>query len=143
MYRRNKKSILTIRKEHGSVQYRFIDAGRRVVSKLGPLHLVISRKNKERAKVLLVTDHPSLSARRIIQSYDTRWDIEVFFKDTKRLLGLDHYQKRPYTAAVTHLHLVCFAYALLTHSAIERTCSQEKTSKSYRGFLLPHKTQSI
>ena len=57
------------------------------------------------------------------------WNIEVFFKDTKQLLGLGHYQNRPYTAAVTHLHLVCFAYALLTHSAIERACAQEKRAK--------------
>jgi len=35
----------------------------------------------------------------------------------------------PYTAAVTYLHLVCFAYALLTHSAIECPCAQEKRSK--------------
>jgi len=129
LFKRTTKSTLRIRKEHGSAQYRYIDAGRRAVSKLGPLHLVVSRKNRERAMVLLVTDHPSLSARRIITSYDTRWNIEVFFKDTKQLLGLGHYQNRPYTAAVTHLHLVCFAYALLTHSAIERTCAQEKRLK--------------
>jgi hypothetical protein len=129
LFRRTEKSTLTVRKEHGSVQYRYVDGARRTVGKLGPLHLVISRKNKERAKVLLVTDHPSLSAARIIKAYDTRWNIEVFFKDTKQLLGLGHYQNRPYTAAVTHLHLVCFAYALLTHSAIERACAQEKKSK--------------
>ena len=42
----------------------------------------------------------------------------MFFKDSKQLLGLGQYQNRPYWAAVTHLHLVCFAYALLTHIAI-------------------------
>jgi hypothetical protein len=129
LFRRTTKSTLRIRKEHGNVQYRFFDAGRKAVSKLGPLHLVKSRKNRERAKVLLVDDHPSLSAACIIQSYDTRWNIEVFFKDTKQHLGLGYYQNRSYTAAVTHLHLVCFVYALLTHSAVERTCAQEKRSK--------------
>jgi SRSO17 transposase len=53
----------------------------------------------------------------------------VFFKDSKQLLGLGHYQNRPYRAAVTHLHLVCFAYALLTHIAIDSSCAQEKHTK--------------
>jgi hypothetical protein len=39
-------------------------------------------------------------------------------------LGLGHYQNRSYWAAVTHLHLVCFAYALLTHLRIERYGAQ-------------------
>jgi hypothetical protein len=41
-------------------------------------------------------------------------------KDLKPLLGLGQYQNRPARAAVTHLHLVCFASALLTHLRIER-----------------------
>jgi hypothetical protein len=32
-------------------------------------------------------------------------------KDVKQLLGLGHYQNRPYWAAVTHLPLVYLAYA--------------------------------
>jgi hypothetical protein len=55
---------------------------------------------------------------------EKRWAVEQFFKDGKQLLGLGHYQNRPYRAAVTHLHLVCFAYALLTHLRIERHGAQ-------------------
>ena len=47
--------------------------------------------------------------------------IEQWIKDVKQLLGLGQYQNRSYGAAVTHLHLVCFADALLTHLRIERT----------------------
>jgi SRSO17 transposase len=67
----------------------------------------------------IVTDYPTLTASQMITSYEARWSIEVFFKDSKQLLGLGHYQNRPYRAAVTHLHLVCFAYTLLTHIALE------------------------
>ena len=45
------------------------------------------------------------------------------------LLGLGQYQNGTYRAAVTHLHLVCFAYALLTHIAIERECAQGKRKR--------------
>jgi hypothetical protein len=50
--------------------------------------------------------------------------VEQFFKDSKQLLGLGQYQNRHYRAAVTHLHLVCFAYALLTHLRIMRPGAQ-------------------
>jgi hypothetical protein len=50
--------------------------------------------------------------------------IEAWLKDLKQLLGLGQYQNRPYRAAVIHLHLVCFAYALLTHLRIERKGAQ-------------------
>src|SRR5262245_4905016 len=56
--------------------------------------------------------------------------IEQWMKDTKQLLGLGQYQNRSYWAAVTHLHLVCFAYALLTHLRIERHGAQgQRTHK--------------
>ena len=56
--------------------------------------------------------------------YETRWGVEQFFQDRKPLLGLGQDQHRPDWAAVTHLHLVCFAYALLPHLRIERDGAQ-------------------
>jgi hypothetical protein len=57
-----------------------------------------------------------------------RWSIEVFFKDSKQLLGLCQYQNYSYEAAVTQLHQVCFAYALLTHVAIISESAQGKAA---------------
>jgi hypothetical protein len=71
-----------------------------------------------------VTDAPELSAAGLIQAYDRRGEIAQWLKDTKQLLGLGHYQNRSYRAAVIHLHLVCFAYALLTHLRIARDGAQ-------------------
>jgi SRSO17 transposase len=59
-----------------------------------------------------------------MQTYETRWAVEPFFKASKQLLGLGQYQNRPYRAAVTHLHLVCLADALLTHLRIMRPGAQ-------------------
>ena len=55
--------------------------------------------------------------------------VELFFKDRKQLLGLGHYQNRPYRAAVIHLQLVCFAYALLTHLRIARIGAQGQRTR--------------
>jgi hypothetical protein len=131
-FKNKEKSKMKISKESGIASYTYIDAGWIEVSKLGLSHLIYSRKNSERKILGLVTDDPKLKATDIIKSYDIRWNIEVFFKDAKQLLGLGRYQNRSYKAAVTHLHLVCFAYALLTHIAINGICEKDnKRSKAH------------
>jgi hypothetical protein len=61
--------------------------------------------------------------------------MEQFIKDSKQLLGLGHYQNRPYGAAVTPRHLVCFASALLTHLRLERQSAQgERTRDKAAGM---------
>jgi SRSO17 transposase len=127
LLRRGRKKIYRISKTKGYVKYTYVDAGWLNVSDLGKLHVVFSRKNGEPKVLGLVTDDPHLSVRQMIQTYDDRWSIEVFFKDGKQLLGLGQYQNGSYEAAVTHLHLVCFAYALLTHVAIMREGAKGKS----------------
>jgi hypothetical protein len=94
--------------------------------------VIFSRKKGESKVLGLVTDDPKLTAAQMIKHYDDRWSIEVFFKDGKQLLGLGQYQNVSYEAAVTHLHLVCFAYALLTHIAILREGEKGKRKPAVR-----------
>ncbi|MHC4739099.1 MAG: hypothetical protein ACYS9Y_09380 [Planctomycetota bacterium] len=68
----------------------------------------------------------------MMAAYDNRLSIELFFKDNKQLLGPGQYQNVFYDAAVTHLYLVCFAYALLTHIAISRKGAQGKQKSADR-----------
>jgi SRSO17 transposase len=129
LFRRRRTDILDLTKPYGPVRYRFVDAGWLGVSRLGPLHVVFSRKGTANKILGLVTDAPQLSAADVIRTYEKRWTIEQWLKDVKQLLGLGHYQNRSYWAAVTHLHLVCFAYALLTHLRIERTGAQGQRTR--------------
>lgn len=128
LFRKLKKKRFSICKSKGCVKYAYVDAGWMDVSKVGRLHVIFSQKKTDPRILGLVTDEPNLSASQIIRTYDARWSIEVFFKDSKQLLGLGQYQNLSIEAAVTHLHLVCFAYALLTHIAISR--EGEKGNKS-------------
>jgi hypothetical protein len=132
LVRRRKKNICRINKATGYLRYTYVDAGWLEVSDLGKLHVIFSRKNREQKVLGLVTDDPELSARQMIQTYNDRWSIEVFFKDGKQLLGLGQYQNVSYEAAVIHLHLVCFAYALLTHIAITREGAKGKSKSLVR-----------
>jgi SRSO17 transposase len=127
--RRRHTTTLDLAKPYGLVCYRFVDAGWLEVSKLGPLHVVFSRKGRAKKILGLVTDAPQLSAADVIRTYAKRWTVEQWLKDVKQLLGLGQYQNRSYWAAVTHLHLVCFAYALLTHLRIERTGVQGQRTR--------------
>jgi hypothetical protein len=111
-------------KPPGAVRSRDLDAGWLQVSKLGVLHVVFSRKGAARTILGLVTDDPEVSAAGLIQAYGRRWEIAPWVQDTKQLLGLGHSQNRPYRAAVIHLHLVCFADALLTHLRMARIGAQ-------------------
>ena len=132
LFRRRKKKTFSIRKSKGYVKYAYVDAGWLNVSKLGRLHVIFSRKKTDPRILGLVTDEAKLSASQMIRTYDDRWSIEVFFKDSKQLLGLGQYQNLSIEAAVTHLHLVCFAYALLTHVAISRESAQGKQKSTGR-----------
>jgi len=129
--RRSKKTC-RIEKTSGSADYTYVDAGWIQVSDLGQLHVVFSRKNREKKVLGIVTDDPNMAAGQMIRTYDERWSIEVFFKDGKQLLGLGQYQNVSAEAAVTHLHLVCFAYALLTHIALAGEGAKAKRKSAVR-----------
>lgn len=129
LFKTRRKRHFKITRESGAVSYDYVDAGWLDVSKAGRLHVVFSRKEGEGKILGIVTNDPNMSAKEIIAAYDKRWNIEVFFKDSKQYLGLGQYQNVPYGAAVTHLHLVCFAHALLTHIAIRRYCEKGKKAK--------------
>lgn len=129
LFSRRTKQRCSLPRGDRQTDFTYVDADWVQVSGMGKLHLVLSRKGNEPGILGIVTDDPSLSASEIIKVYGDRWHIEVFFKDAKQLLGLGQYQNGTYHAAVTHLHLVCFAHALLTHIAIERDRAQGKRKK--------------
>jgi hypothetical protein len=131
LYRRGKAVRVILNKGRGRVRYSYVDAGWMDVSGLGSLHVIFTRKNGEPGTLGLVTDDPELKPKGMIVTYDKRWNIEVFFKDAKQLLGLGQYQNGSYQAAVNHLHLVCFAYALLTHLAICGSGEKGKRPKAH------------
>jgi hypothetical protein len=126
LFRRRRTTSLGSAKLHGSACYRCVDAGWLKVSTLGPLHVVFSRKGWAHKILASITDEPNLSVAGLIQAHEKRWAIEQFVKDAKQLLGLGEYQNRSYWAAVIHLHVVCFAYALLTHLHIMRQGAQDQ-----------------
>ena len=76
------------------------------------------RGKKEAWKVLLTTDL-NLRFMRAYEIYSMRWSIEVFFSDSKRLLGLADCSSRDFSAHIAHVSLVMIRYNIL--ASIKRT----------------------
>jgi hypothetical protein len=88
LFGRRHKQTFRIKKAGGTADYTYVGAGWMKVSDLGQLHVITSRKNRDKKMLGIVTDDPNVSAGQMIRMYDERWSIEVFFKDGKQLLGL-------------------------------------------------------
>ena len=82
---------------------------------LGKVRLVISFDNSDLKGTcaVLVTNHLSWSAKKIIETYLLRWPIETFYQDAKQLLGLNDYRMRTAKAIQKHWCLVFVAYSFL------------------------------
>jgi len=78
------------------------------------LQLFFTRQGQNgKWKVLLTTDR-SLSFIRVVEIYQTRWTIEVFFKESKQLLGLGSCQSNDFDAHITDITITMIQHLLLT-----------------------------
>ena len=72
----------------------------REVHSVGKVLLVFSTREKPTAEQqpqvqkILMTNHLSLTAAEVVELYDLRWQIELFFKELKSTLGFDQYRFR-------------------------------------------------
>ena len=85
------------------------------IASLGKVRLVISFDNPDLTGTcaVLVTNHLSWNAKKIIETYLLRWPIETFYQDAKQQLGLNQYRMRKAAAIQKHWCLVFVAYSFL------------------------------
>lgn len=75
--------------------------------------LFFCRQGKaEKWRILLTTD-TALGFIRAYEIYAMRWSIEVFFSDSKRLLGLADCSARNFTSQIAHVSLVIIRYNIM------------------------------
>jgi SRSO17 transposase len=92
------------------------------MSKLGKVRLLIAHEEKDLSDTpkYLVTNNCRWEARRIIRTYQNRWHIETFYRDSKQNLGLQDYEMRNLLGIKRHWYLVFLSYTLLTLSSMDR-----------------------
>jgi hypothetical protein len=77
---------------------------RRRVRSVGEVEIVFSTTNTKLAKAtpddvkILMTNNLELTARQIVELYALRWQIELFFKEIKSVLGFHQYRFRRFAA---------------------------------------------
>ncbi len=78
------------------------------------IKLFFSKQGKKgKWKVFLCTD-TSLSFIKMIEIYQIRWSIEVFFKETKQLLGLGKCQSNDFDGQIADLTITMIQHIMLT-----------------------------
>jgi hypothetical protein len=73
--------------------------------------LMFHHKNEE---VYACSNDISLSNDELKASYKSRWEVEVFHRESKQKLGLENFQVEDWQKLVNHVGFVCLAYSLLT-----------------------------
>jgi hypothetical protein len=91
----------------------------RDVHSVGKVLLVFSTREKPTAgqrpnvQKILMTNDRSLKAAEVVELYDLRWQIELFFKELKSTLGFDQYRFRQFNKVESWLELVLVTFLYL------------------------------
>jgi len=97
----------------------YVHQERRAVHSVGEVLLVFSTrklpKRKERVEVqkILMTNDQSLSPRQVVELYDLRWQVELFFKELKSTLGLHQYRFREFERVEHWVEMVLTTFLYL------------------------------
>jgi hypothetical protein len=91
----------------------------RDVHSVGKVLLVFSTREKPTAKEqpkvqkILMTNNCSLKVSEVVELYDLRWQIELFFKELKSTLGFDQYRFRKFAKVEGWLELALATFLYL------------------------------
>lgn len=79
------------------------------------LRLYFTRRHGNTSERLLLTTDHSLSFTKAFEIYAIRWTIEVYFKESKQLLGLGSCQSRDFDAQIAAATICMMQYITLAH----------------------------
>jgi predicted nucleic acid-binding Zn finger protein len=79
-----------------------------------PLKMFFSRQGKNGKWRMFITTNTDLSFIKMIEIYQIRWSVEVFFKEAKQLLGLGKCQSNDFDAQIADTTITMIQHILLT-----------------------------
>ena len=79
-----------------------------------PIKMFFSRQGKNGKWRVFVTTDTELTFIKMIETYQIRWTIEVFFKEAKQLLGLGRCQSSDFDAQIADTTITMIQHVLLT-----------------------------
>lgn len=101
-----------------------------LLSKIGEVRVVVSKRPHDswKNRVVFVTNAKH-EARKIVEIYEHRWDIEVLFKELKGTLGLGSYQVLSRQGICHHLNLCGLTHVWLTRRSLDALDAKAKKNK--------------
>ena len=81
---------------------------------------------------VLITNDLTLSAAQMVELYDLRWQIELFFKELKSTLGLDHYRFRRFEKVERYVELCLLTFVFLECFRAEKLQRRDLSSEAKR-----------
>ena len=112
--------------------YRYVSE-RRTVALIGEVAVVYSWKERTDSsgtptgkysfKVLVCSD-PEIDGALIIEWFEIRWQVEVFFRELKSDLGLEDYRGRDFTACERHYDLTLLAFMVLEQFRVDAMATE-------------------
>lgn len=115
----------------------------RPVSRFGEAQVVYSwktpvytpqPKQDQRQFAALATNNLELAPRKIIEYYELRWQIEVFFREVKGQLGLQDYQGTQFPSYERYVTLVLLGYMVLEYQRLRGLKGQAKAEEPRGGW---------
>jgi len=124
---RHKGRRVRMRRSRGHATLRIASADGRL-SRIGRVRMVVSKRPRGPWKkcIAVVTNETGLRPREVVAIYETRWLIEVLFKELRQDLGLADYQMLAEEGVLHHLHVCCLAHLLLTHRSLDALGAKAK-----------------
>jgi hypothetical protein len=116
---------------------------RRPVSRFGEAQVVYSWKSPvytpqpkgdQRQFAALVTNNLHLAPRKVIEYYELRWQIEVFFRELKGQLGLQDYQGTQFASYERYVTLALLGYLVLEYQRLRGLKGQAKREEPQGGW---------
>jgi hypothetical protein len=98
--------------KHGKISYEYFDE---IVehSILGRVKLVFLHTGKD--LLIFISTDIQLSAKKILETYKKRWNIEQGYKDLRNLFGLGKEENRIYEALIAKITLSMFTYNIVSY----------------------------
>jgi len=115
----------------------------RQVSKLGEAQVVYSWKTPvytprprmdQRQFVALVTNNLKMSPKRVVELYELRWQIEVFFREMKGQLGLTDYQGTQFASYERYITLTLLGFLVLEYERLRGLQGQSANEEPRHGW---------
>jgi hypothetical protein len=97
----------------------YVHSEKRAVHSVGDALLVFSTRTCPKpeqeldVQKILITNNRDLKAAEVVELYDLRWQIELFFKELKSTLGFDQYRFRSFEKVAVWVDLVLASFLYL------------------------------